>query len=436
MPLPALSIQPADASGALQSGFAAGQQYGQGLIQAKAGTLAASGDYQGAQSIALKSGDLKFAAQLGQLDQQQRDGLREKWQQVGGMATQALNAPDTEVPTAAAYIASHLTESLIEQGASPEQAKAEHDKAVSGLNFSDPRQARLFVQRVATNASSFEQNLQMADTQAKMSLTKAEMANTQEYRKAELAQGQQRIGLEAASLAADPMKSAYGSFLKENPGASAEEKAAFIQKSRAFPRSAPAMAMQKFMEENPDATAADVSTFAASMKAQGAATTAFATGKQGQAVNSFNVATNHLQTLSRLVDALQNNDIQAVNRIGNAFASETGNPAPNNFETAKQIVGNEIVKAIVGAGGGVGDRDKAQAVLDNANSPAQLKGAISTLTELMGGQLKGLKQQYEQTTKKTDFDARLSPAAQALFEKPNESPAEPTQGAWGVKRVK
>lgn len=136
----------------------------------------------------------------------------------------------------------------------------------------------------------------------------------------------------------------------------------------------------------------------------------FATGKPGQSVRSFNVALSHLDTLDQLSDALHNGNLQVVNKIGNVYAQQTGQVAPTNFESAKKIVADEIVKAIVGSGGGVADREAAAKTISAASSPAQLKGVIGTYKELMKGQLGGLKQQYEQTTGKKDFDRFLSPA--------------------------
>lgn len=143
----------------------------------------------------------------------------------------------------------------------------------------------------------------------------------------------------------------------------------------------------------------------------------FATGKTGNQVRSFNVALAHLDTLGNLADALHNGNVQLVNKIGNAVSSQVGSPAPTNFNAAKQIVSNEIVKAIVGSGGGVEDRAKAQQVVADANSPAQLKGVIETYKTLMGGQLGGLRQQYQTATKRNDFDRFLSPEAQRAVSK-------------------
>jgi hypothetical protein len=163
--------------------------------------------------------------------------------------------------------------------------------------------------------------------------------------------------------------------------------------------------MSKVMEINPSY---DAKNFASAQQTL----TAFSKGSEAQKVRSFNVALAHLDTLGQLTDALQNGNLPLVNKLGNVISQQTGAPAVTNFTAAKAIVGNEIVKAIVGAGGGVEDRAKAQATLAAANSPAQLKGVIDTYKTLMGGQLSGLKQQYETGTRRDDFDRMLSPEAQ------------------------
>jgi hypothetical protein len=131
------------------------------------------------------------------------------------------------------------------------------------------------------------------------------------------------------------------------------------------------------------------------------------TGKLGSTVRSLNVATSHLDILSNLADALDNNDTKALNTIGNMWAEQTGGEAPTNFDTAKQIVADEVVKAVVGAGGALADREEAARVINAANSPAQLKGAIQTYKTLMRGQLKGLQLQYKHSTGRDDFESFL-----------------------------
>lgn len=142
----------------------------------------------------------------------------------------------------------------------------------------------------------------------------------------------------------------------------------------------------------------------------------FTTGKNGNTVRSLNVAVQHLDQLGTLSDALGNGNVQAANQIGNAFNTQFGGDQATNFNAAKQIVGDEIVKAIVGAGGGVGDREKAQESISAASSPRQLKGVIQTYQGLMSGQIKGLKQQYEKSTGLNDFEGYLAPETQAKLQ--------------------
>ena len=137
----------------------------------------------------------------------------------------------------------------------------------------------------------------------------------------------------------------------------------------------------------------------------------FATGTQGNQVRAFNVATAHLDTLTGLIDALKGGDVRSVNQAKNAFQTQFGMTAPTNFEAAKQVVADEIAKAVIGGAGALGDRQTAAATLDKANSWDQLMGVVHTYKELMGGQLKGLELQYKTSTHRDDFGGLLTPEA-------------------------
>jgi hypothetical protein len=140
-----------------------------------------------------------------------------------------------------------------------------------------------------------------------------------------------------------------------------------------------------------------------------AATKAYATGKQGQQVQSLNAAVQHLKMFDDLADALQNNDVRAINSMSNFFKREFGQPAPTDFNLAKHIVADEVVKAVVATGGGVTDRDSMQKQFDAANSPAALKSAVDTARRLMAGQARAHQKTYERTTKEADFSNLLLP---------------------------
>jgi hypothetical protein len=157
----------------------------------------------------------------------------------------------------------------------------------------------------------------------------------------------------------------------------------------------------------------------------------FSTGVQGQQVTSFNTALNHLDTLERLGNDLNNSDVRVVNKAANAFARELGVAAPASFDAAKKIVGAEIQKAIVRAGGTGAEREEAAAAFDAANSPAQLAGVFSAVKELLGGQLVSLKQQYDSNAgpKAKPFANKLNSAARKQLEALSPSTVAPASNA-------
>lgn len=133
------------------------------------------------------------------------------------------------------------------------------------------------------------------------------------------------------------------------------------------------------------------------------AVTRFATGPQGNTVRSLNVAIEHMDTARKLGTALQNGNIPLFNTVANEFATQTGKPAPTNFNAVKEIVADEVVKGVIGGAGALEDRREAAAKIRAASSPAQLNGVLNSWTELLGGQLKGLEKQYEGSTQRKDF---------------------------------
>lgn len=175
----------------------------------------------------------------------------------------------------------------------------------------------------------------------------------------------------------------------------------------------------------------------------------FASGKSATAVQSFNVMVSHLKTLNTLATALNNNDVQTINRISNVFSSQFGTAAPTSFNAAKRIVTDEIVKAVTGAAGALGDREEAQSTLDAANTPAQLAGVIHTYMQLAAGQLAGYRQKYQVGTGLNDFNKFLSPdtiqtigsvSPDSIPDTPGSAaPAAPTGGGgdgnWGIQQV-
>lgn len=144
----------------------------------------------------------------------------------------------------------------------------------------------------------------------------------------------------------------------------------------------------------------------------------------------FNASTLHLAQLGQLADALNNGDTQLINGIGNKIAMWNGGAAPTNFDALKQIVGQEVTKAIVANGGSAGERDEAAKTIAGYSSPAQFAGVIQTYQNAMGAQLQALAQRYKAGGGQKDFSSFLLPEAQAAFQRESQgapATATPTQ---------
>lgn len=127
-------------------------------------------------------------------------------------------------------------------------------------------------------------------------------------------------------------------------------------------------------------------------------------------IRGLNVSISHLGTLANLAGQLDNGNIQQFNKAAQGIAEQTGQAAPTNFDAAKLIVGNEVIKTISGAGvGSDTDRQEISDSFSRAKSPQQLSGAIKTAQTLLGGQLSGFSQQYKHATGRSDFNTMLSP---------------------------
>jgi len=167
-------------------------------------------------------------------------------------------------------------------------------------------------------------------------------------------------------------------------------------------RNAPVL--ENLMRNNPNINPVDLSReIALSTSTQ----KAFTSGVESRNVRANNVAINHLSSMDKWSRDLNNSDLKIRNRAAQFFAKETGSAAPVSFDAARQIVGAEVVKAIVQNGGTGTERDEAANAFSTANSPKALADVISKYRILLGGQLEGLQNQYEAGTGETDFQDKF-----------------------------
>lgn len=154
---------------------------------------------------------------------------------------------------------------------------------------------------------------------------------------------------------------------------------------------------------------------------------AFATGPEGQKVRSLNVSIDHMDTLSQLGTALKNKDVVLINKLANWWETNVGGTAPNTFDAAKQIVADEINKAVVPGVGSAGERQRLADKASSSSSNDQLQDVIKAWKKLLSGQMKELRRQYRRTTGLDDFNDMLSPEAMRQFESESPQPTSPAR---------
>lgn len=158
----------------------------------------------------------------------------------------------------------------------------------------------------------------------------------------------------------------------------------------------------------------------------------FTSGKQGDVIRSLNVVVDHVGTLRKLGEALKNGQYPLFNKLAQEWAKQTGKPAPTNFETARDIVGTEIIKSLGVAGAGTEkERSGMSQRFSRASSWPQLMGTIDeAVRPLLGGQLRGLRQQWKFATGRAEdqFNAALFPEVLQYLEPKNGAGSSPVDG--------
>jgi len=134
-------------------------------------------------------------------------------------------------------------------------------------------------------------------------------------------------------------------------------------------------------------------------------------GKGSEQLKSFKTVQAHLDTMNKLIDALQNKEFKAANKIINFFRTQLGDTSVTNFDTAKQVVANEVVKAINAVGGtsALADRQEAARIFDASKTPEMLKENIGVLQNLISGKVDTARGFYQVATGRDDFDKLIAP---------------------------
>lgn len=153
----------------------------------------------------------------------------------------------------------------------------------------------------------------------------------------------------------------------------------------------------------------------------------YTSGQKSGEINAINTVAGHLDELDQAVAALNNGDINALNKVANTYKIQTGASPQATFRTIVNRIGPEITKAYISGGGGEGERfANAQDFSPNL-APQQLHGNIAETVKLLRSKIGTLDTQYQNTVHRDDFQQRfITPAAQGAF-----SRLAPQQSAGG-----
>ena len=158
----------------------------------------------------------------------------------------------------------------------------------------------------------------------------------------------------------------------------------------------------------------------------------YTVGPQSKEINAINTAMGHVGVLGDAIDALNNGDIKALNRIGNVIGVQVGNDKVTAFNTIVHRVGPELSKAYIGAGGSAGERGADEKDFDPNLGPQQLKSNVSITAKLLRSKIGALENQWDQNKApgmKSFADQFVTPEAKKQLDK--WSPAGGAQGGGG-----
>lgn len=122
------------------------------------------------------------------------------------------------------------------------------------------------------------------------------------------------------------------------------------------------------------------------------------TGKDSDAIASYVRLDQHLDFFKGLVEKLSDgSDIKTLNAIAKAWGVQTGNPNVTSYETALELVGDEMVKAATGTGaaGALGDREAIKKNFDPSLDKEQLRANINAVQVLVGGAMVSTLNKYK-----------------------------------------
>jgi hypothetical protein len=168
-----------------------------------------------------------------------------------------------------------------------------------------------------------------------------------------------------------------------------------------------------------------------------------ATSAGGQ-VTAGNTLMHHLATMLKANKALNeagiNSSSPLLNRATGALSHQTGKPAFNNWNQAKQLVAEEAAKLVKGGVATEHEVDGLMANLDANLSPEQRNAAIMQLAEFAHGRLAAIETHRDQVLGERGSSVQiLSPEARRIYDATQrlsgKAPAAPASGGKTIVKT-
>jgi hypothetical protein len=199
------------------------------------------------------------------------------------------------------------------------------------------------------------------------------------------------------------------------------------------------IAMRKLRDEHPEWDGKDLLRESSKIIAQQAIDRRYAGGQGANQMTSLNTVADHLKLMQEYSEALRKGDtpfteIPRLNQLIQRIAVERGLPEVTNFNVARDIMADEVVRLLTSTGGTEADRAGMQSRLSAMMSEYQQTGSLTAFERFVAGRFKGLEQGYARNDPERVKDFRenlLTPEARAIFTRHGgvESGGAPQPGA-------
>jgi hypothetical protein len=181
--------------------------------------------------------------------------------------------------------------------------------------------------------------------------------------------------------------------------------------------------IQTFKANHPDADENAVNEAVAEFTRLQTVERAYANGPTKRNVDSLNTAAGHIALLREYAKAVKESGTQTdtprVNMLLQALRSATGHAEITNFDTARDITTDEVVRLLTSTGGTEADRAGMASRIRADMSGQQLDGALTVLDRFIAERFEALEQGFagNDPERRTYFEnEKLTPTARAVFQ--------------------